>query len=54
LLRTGKALEVLASVPRTNSPGAPAQLTDEGRQLFPIPNAERNANPNMEQNPAYN
>lgn len=53
LLRTGKALEVLASVPRTNSPGAPAQLTDAGRQVFPIPNAERNANPNMEQNPAY-
>lgn len=54
LLRTGKALEVLASVPRTNSPGAPAELTNEGRQLFPIPNAERNANPNMQQNPAYN
>lgn len=54
LTRTGKALEVLSSVPRTNAPGAPATLTDPGRQVFPIPNAERNANPEMVQNPAYN
>ncbi len=53
LTRTGRALTVLASVPRTNAPGAPAQLTDPGRQVFPIPNAERNANPEMEQNVAY-
>jgi len=54
LTRTGKALDVLSSVPRTNSPGAPAMLTTPGRQVFPIPNAERNANPEMQQNPAYN
>lgn len=54
LLRTGKALEILAAVPRSNSPGAPATLTDAGRQVFPIPNTERNANPDMQQNPAYN
>jgi len=53
LIRTGKALEALASVPRDNSPGAPAMLTEPGRQVFPIPNTERNANPGMEQNPAY-
>ncbi len=54
LTRTGKALEELESVPRTNAPGAPAMLEDPGRQIFPIPNAERNANPMMEQNSAYN
>ncbi len=53
LVRTGKALSVLAAVPRTNSPGAPASLTDAGRQVFPVPNAELNANPNMQQNAAY-
>jgi starch-binding outer membrane protein, SusD/RagB family len=54
LTRTGKALDVLSSVPRSNSPGAPAMLNTPGRQVFPIPNAERNANPEMQQNPAYN
>lgn len=53
LLRTGKALAVLASVPRTNSPGAPAILADAKRQVFPIPSVELNANPNSTQNEAY-
>lgn len=53
LLRTGKAVAVLASVPRKNSPGAPATLTDPNRQVFPIPSVELNANPNMVQNDAY-
>lgn len=53
LIRTGKALEVLASVPRTNTPGDPAALTDANRQLFPIPNLELNANANLVQNAAY-
>ncbi len=53
LLRTGKATTVLASVPRTNSPGAPATLADANRQVLPIPSAELNANPNTVQNDAY-
>ena len=53
LLRTGKALQVLASVPRKNSPGAPASLTNPNRQIFPIPSVEINANPNTAQNDAY-
>ncbi|MDX1938996.1 MAG: RagB/SusD family nutrient uptake outer membrane protein [Saprospiraceae bacterium] len=53
LVRTGKALTVLASVPRNNSPGAPATLTDAKRQVFPIPSVELNANPNSVQNDAY-
>ena len=53
LLRTGRALDFLNSVPRTNTPGAPAQLTDATRQVFPIPNDELNVNPNLVQNNAY-
>lgn len=53
LLRTGKALTALATVPRTNAPGAPATLADAKRQVFPIPSAELNANPNSVQNDAY-
>ncbi len=53
LLRTGKATSVLASVPRTNSPGAPATLTEPNRQVLPIPSVELNANPNSVQNDAY-
>ncbi len=53
LVRTGKALEVLSSVPRTNTPGDPAKLNDPSRQLFPIPNSELNVNENLVQNNAY-
>lgn len=53
LLRTGKALTVLAAVPRSNAPGAPATLTEANRQVLPIPSAELNANPNAVQNDAY-
>lgn len=53
LIRTSKATTFLASVPRTNSPGAPATLTDVKRQVLPIPSAELNANPNSVQNDAY-
>ncbi len=53
LLRTGKAMEVLASVPRTNTPGDPASLSNPQRQLFPIPNLDLNANANLVQNAAY-
>ncbi len=53
LLRTGKALTVLAAVPRSNAPGAPATLTDPNRQVMPIPSVELNANPNAVQNDAY-
>lgn len=53
LLRTGKALTVLAAVPRSNAPGAPATLTDPNRQVLPIPSVELNANPNAVQNDAY-
>lgn len=40
LRRTGRAAEVL-------------KLTDPNRLLFPIPERERNANPNITQNPGY-
>lgn len=53
LVRTGRALTVLASVPRTNTPGDPAMLTDPQRQIFPIPLLELNANANLVQNEAY-
>jgi hypothetical protein len=53
LVRTGQALTVLNSVPRTNTPGDPAKLNDPARQLFPIPNSELNVNENLEQNNAY-
>lgn len=53
LLRTGRAMDVLSSVPRSNTPGAPAQLTDQARQLFPIPTSELNVNENIVQNNAY-
>lgn len=53
LVRTGRAMQVLSSVPRTNSPGAPASLTEPGRQIFPIPQDEIDTNPNIEQNEAY-
>jgi len=53
LIRTGQAMDVLNSVPRTNTPGDPARLNDPARQLFPIPNSELNVNANLEQNNAY-
>lgn len=53
LIRTGQALSVLNSIPRTNTPGDPAQLTVANRQVFPIPNSELNVNVNLEQNAAY-
>jgi starch-binding outer membrane protein, SusD/RagB family len=53
LVRTGRALTVLAAVGRTNSPGAPASLKDSFRQIMPIPTQERNANANVQQNDGY-
>lgn len=53
LVRTGRALAVLGSVPRSNSPGAPARLTDRNRLVFPIPLQELNANSKMVQNEGY-
>lgn len=53
LARTGRALTVLTSVARTNSPGAPARLTVAGRQVMPIPAADILANTNLVQNSAY-
>ncbi len=53
LVRTGRALTVLSAVPRSNSPGAPARLTDRNRLVFPIPFQEINANPKMVQNEGY-
>jgi hypothetical protein len=54
LVRTGRAMQVLNSVPRTNSPGSPASLTEPGRQIFPIPQNEIDTNPKIDQNEAYN
>ncbi len=53
LVRTGRALTVLASVPRSNAPGSPARLTAAGRQVMPIPNVDIINNPNLVQNSAY-
>jgi tetratricopeptide (TPR) repeat protein len=51
LARTGRALKVLKDVPRLQGP--PVSLTDPGRQVFPIPKHEMDANPNMKQNKAW-
>lgn len=53
LIRTDMALSTLSAVARTNTPGDPAQLLNENRQVFPIPNTELNVNENLEQNAAY-
>lgn len=51
LVRTGEALNVLTDIDRENS--GPVSLTEPGRQVFPIPSREIDANPNIEQNEAY-
>lgn len=51
LIRTGNALLLLVGIDRKNGP--PVSLTEDDRQLFPIPSYEINANTNMEQNDAY-
>ncbi|TAH18040.1 MAG: RagB/SusD family nutrient uptake outer membrane protein [Cytophagales bacterium] len=53
LVRMGRALAVLGSVPRSNSPGSPARLIDRNRLVFPIPFQEVNANAKMVQNEGY-
>lgn len=51
LLRTGKGLSTLTNVDRLN--GDPVSLVDAGRQLFPIPSRDVDANENIVQNSAY-
>src|SRR5699024_1749305 len=51
LVRTGNALSALTGIDRKNS--GPVSLTDAGRQVWPIPHREIDANKNIEQNPAY-
>lgn len=51
LVRTGEALNILTNVDRKNS--GPVSLTNPGRQVFPIPSREVDANSNIEQNDAY-
>lgn len=51
LVRTGRAMEVLTNVDRTN--GDPVSLTDPGRMVFPIPSRDIDANENLEQNDGY-
>lgn len=51
LMRSGDILEVLQNIPRRNGPNV--GLTEIGRALFPIPNFEIDANPNLLQNEAY-
>lgn len=53
LVRTGQAISILSSIPRTNTPGDPAKLANADRQVFPIPNTELNVNENLVQNAAY-
>ncbi len=52
LVRTGQALSELTNVERANGP--PVSLTEPGRRVFPIPSYDVAANPNLEQNEAYN
>lgn len=51
LVRTGRAATVLTNIDRTN--GDPVSLTGAGRLVFPIPSRDIDANPNLEQNEAY-
>ncbi|MEQ9438895.1 MAG: RagB/SusD family nutrient uptake outer membrane protein [Cyclobacteriaceae bacterium] len=51
LVRTGQALTELTNIGRTNGP--PVTLSDPGRQVFPIPNFDIDANSNLVQNEAY-
>ena len=51
LMRSGDILEVLQNIPRRNGPNV--GLSEIGRALFPIPNFEIDANPNLLQNEAY-
>jgi hypothetical protein len=52
LVRTGRALQVLQNVDRKNGPGV--SLTDQNRQVMPIPRADVDANSNLQQNSGYN
>ncbi|WP_441000020.1 RagB/SusD family nutrient uptake outer membrane protein [Fodinibius sp. SL11] len=51
LVRTGRAIDVLTNIDRTN--GEPVSLTNSGRMVFPIPSRDIDANENLEQNEAY-
>ncbi len=51
LVRTGQALTKLTNVARKNGP--PVSLQAPGRQVFPIPAFDIDANKNLEQNEAY-
>lgn len=51
LIRTGNALTTLTNIDRLN--GDPVSLTDPGRQVFPIPSRDIDANENLQQNSAY-
>lgn len=51
LVRTGRAVNVLTNIRRTN--GDPVSLVDPGRMVFPIPSRDLDANTNLEQNEAY-
>jgi hypothetical protein len=51
LVRTGNALNTLTGIDRLN--GDPVSLTNPGRQVFPIPSRDIDANENLEQNSAY-
>lgn len=51
LVRTGQALTKLTNVARKNS--LPVSLTSAGRQVFPIPAFDIDANKNLVQNEAY-
>lgn len=51
LVRTGRALDVLVDIDRTN--GDPVTLSEPGRRVLPIPSRDIDANENLEQNEAY-
>jgi hypothetical protein len=51
LVRTNQALKKLVGVARKNGP--PVTLSNAGRQIFPIPLADIDANKNLSQNDGY-
>lgn len=51
LVRTGRAMDVLTNIDRTN--GEPVSLDNAGRMVFPIPSRDIDANDNLDQNGAY-
>ncbi|MGK6349920.1 RagB/SusD family nutrient uptake outer membrane protein [Parapedobacter sp. DT-150] len=53
VIRRGLGLSIFADIVRTTGSQPSYSLTNAGRQVLPIPSVEIRANPNVEQNEAY-